>query len=110
MSALVIKKKKKFQHAEKAGSEPKTRHNYVVVAKTLDKPQAEDKLTSLKFIERCVEEGEKTGPALGMIQQVGHSSRSLNARSYEQLGCCADVIEANIELARERAWNLHKNI
>ena len=29
--------------------------------------------------------------------------------SYEQLRSCADFIEANMEFARKRAWDLHKN-
>ena len=41
-----------LKHAEEDGREPQKRKNSVVVAKTLGRTQAEDKITSLKFIEK----------------------------------------------------------
>ena len=34
--------------------------------------------------------------------------RSPKALSHEQLGSCAGVIEADMEFARKKAWDLHK--
>ena len=47
-----IAKKCAFECAEKAVGEPKKRLNSVVVARTLDYTQAEDKITSLKFMAK----------------------------------------------------------
>ena len=38
------------------------------------------------------------------------NGRSPNALSHEQLACCADLVEANMEFARKKAWELHKNV
>ena len=39
------------------------------------------------------------------------NGRSPNALSHEQLACCcADLVEANMEFACNKAWELHKNI
>ena len=46
----------------------------------------------------------------GIIQQCGENCRSPNALSNEQLGCCADFIEANMEFARKKVWHLLENI
>ena len=51
---------------------------------------------------------EKKGPTLGICQPCGQSGRSPKALSYEQLGSCAEVFEANMEFARKKAWDLHK--
>ena len=58
--------------------------------------------------ERFVEEPEKKGPTFGITQQGGQSSRSPNALPFEQLAHCADFVEANMEFARQNAWDLHK--
>ena len=33
-----------------------------------------------------------------------------NVESNEQLGCCADIIDASMEFACKKVWHLHKNI
>ena len=49
----------------------------------------------------CKSERRK-GPTLGIIQQSGQNGPKPNALSYEQLGSCADSIEATIEGARKK--------
>ena len=43
-------------------------------------------------------------------KQIGDTGRSPNALSYESLGSCAELIEANMEFARPKAWDLHQHI
>ena len=57
-----------------------------------------------------VKEREKRSPTLGIVQRGGHRSRSPHALSYEQLGCCADFIEANMESAHKKGRDLHKYV
>ena len=59
-----------------------------------------------------MKEGEKNRHTLGIIQQGGQrlSKSDPKALSYGQLGSCADVVEADVDFARERAWNVHKYI
>ena len=61
-----------FKHTEKAGSEPKTRTNSVVVAVALDDTQAEDKITSLKFIAKGDRlHGVSAIPVNSILQKIG---------------------------------------
>ena len=46
----------------------------------------------------------------GLKKQRAQNGRSLNALSHEQLGSCAEFIEANMEFARKKAWDVHKNM
>ena len=52
----------------------------------------------------------RKGHKLGIIQQCGENVRSPDGLSYEQLGNVAYVIEANMDVARMKAWSLHKKI
>ena len=63
-----------------------------------------------RIATRFVQEREKKGSTLGITQQGGENCRSPHAPSYEQLGCGAKIIEANMEFERKKAWDLHKNI
>ena len=63
-----------------------------------------------RVAQRFVQEHEKQSYTLGIKNQRGQNGRSLNALSHEQLGSCAEFIEANMEFARKKAWDLHKNM
>ena len=92
------------------------------ISKTSDHTQAENTVTSLKFIangnslhgvsaipvklskrsdclasQKRFEEREKKGHTFGIIPQRGDNGRSPKALSYWQLGSCVDFIEANME-------------
>ena len=45
-----------------------------------------------------MKEREKKGPTFGIEPQGGQSSRSPNALSHEQLGCCAELLKQTCEL------------
>ena len=100
----------------------------MVVAKTLDLTQAEDEVTSLKFmakgdllhgmsaipvkssfteievsIRRKVCERTRQGPTFEIIKQGRQNHRSPNALSFQQRGNCAEFIEANMEFARKKS-------
>ena len=56
-----------------------------------------------------VNERETKGPILEIIQQGGQIRRSPSVLSCEQLGSCAGFVEASVEFARNKAWELLKN-
>ena len=88
----------RFEHTDKAGREPKKRNSAVVVTKTLDCTQAEDKITSLKI--HC--EGRPS--ALG----VSYSSETFLQEIWEEYR--AKVLTGSrsrtfCERAREERYN-----
>ena len=58
---------------------------------------------------RFVEECEKKSQTSGILQQNGQNDRCPDALSYAQLGSCSDFIEANMDSARKKEWELRKN-
>ena len=101
-------------YTEKAGGEPKKRNNSVVIAKTLDHNQSQEKVDSLRSLRRetfCAgcplfsaksnlpkigknivkKVRQRKGPTLGMIPQDGQSGGRLCRTS-------------------KKAWDLHKNM
>ena len=56
--------------------------------------------------ERAREERSNLG---NYTTRGGQCGRSPKALSYEHLGSRADLIEANMEFAHKKAWDLHKN-
>ena len=59
-----------------------------------------------KFCSRAREER----PHVGIYTTKWTRSRRLFALWYEQLGRCAELLEANMEFARKKAWDLHKHM
>ena len=59
---------------------------------------------------RLIQERAEKRHTLGITPQSGDDGRSPRALSYEQLGKCADLIEANMAFARKKALDLHKHI
>ena len=59
-----------------------------------------------KFCSRAREEM----PHVGIYTTKWTKSRRLFALWYEQLGRCAEFLEANMEFARKKAWDLHKHM
>ena len=57
-----------------------------------------------RFVER-----EKKGRTLRISQQSGQHGRNPNALLYEQLEYCAEFIGMNMEVARNKAWDLYKH-
>ena len=63
-----------------------------------------NKLRPSRVEQRLFQEHERKGPALGIFTtKWTKHSRSSNALSYEQLGSCAELVEANVEFAREKS-------
>ena len=60
----------------------------------------------ITICERAREERSNLGNHTTMRTKQSKS----NALSYEQFGNGAELIDANMELARKKAWDLHKNL
>ena len=111
-----------FQHTEGADGEPKKRNNAAVVANTLDITQASKDITSLNSrVKGKVHETHSvyfasqnvvfvSAPLWELYRKVEKLVDIHNVLLIEQLGRCADVIEANMECARKKAWDFHKNM
>ena len=74
------------------------------------KEVARKKFRLSRVAQRFVQEHEEQSHTLGKKKQRGQNGRSLNALSHEQLGSCAELTEANMEFARKKACDVHKNM
>ena len=84
-------KKCAFKHTEKAWRRAKDAKHTIL-----------NKFRLSLAAQSLVQEREKKDRTLGIAQQSGHNDRSPIFLSCEQLGSCAEIIEANMEVAREK--------
>ena len=68
------------------------------------------KFRLFRVAKHFVHEREKKSTTLGILQEGGETCRHPHVLLFEQLGSCANVVEANMVCVRKKSWDMHKNM